>query len=296
MVGQNETQRFTRSFSWALVMMLLAGCFLSSSLNLDAVFASDVDDLPKPSVLEFTLEFVDESYYVAPTYTTDQYTGKTVMDKSGYTVEKKSIVVTIKNQAIRYNSFNDGTKCYLAYNVAVKGHYGEDWKEIDFANTNEFTMEQYFSEEFPKPSNSDYTILYVKANDYPVGAQLDVKVQARIGQESKVWATYLFRGFPMYSYETDGIVFDIDGDWSETQTISLGDEIPVTTPDDTATPEHSTPSDDTATSNAQGNLDFTWVPKDDESIKLEELAALLGIAAVFVAIAVVLVHFKLRKH
>ena len=53
---------------------------------------------PKPSVPEFTLKYVDHSYDVPPTYSTDPYTGKTVMTQAGYHVENKSIEVTIKNQ------------------------------------------------------------------------------------------------------------------------------------------------------------------------------------------------------
>ena len=193
----------------------------------------DSQNMFKPSAPEFTIDFVDLSYNVPPTYKSeiDQYTGKnvTVMDKSGRYVENKSIVITIKNQ--EFPSSVNGTKYYMAYNVVVKGHYGDKWKKV--TDLTGCTIEEYLSAGFPKASNSDYTVLYIPA-DYPADARLDVKVQAYIGQEGMVpVTTYLPSDYPFIAIPVfgsgDGIIFDTPGDWSETQTITIGENTHIGT-------------------------------------------------------------------
>ena len=201
-----------------LLLLIILVCGLS-------IQASLVSGIAKPSAPEFTLEFVDSSYYVPPTYTIDQYTGKNVTDKPGHTVENKYIVITIKNPA--FASSVNGKKYYMAYNVAVKGHFGEEWKGLDF--TSKCTMTEYLSEDFPRASDSDYTILRVRANNYPTDTQLDVKVQAYIGHEVVIQVTDYFadRLIPMGSHDEDGIRFDTKGDWSEIQTITINVNAPT---------------------------------------------------------------------
>jgi hypothetical protein len=186
---------------------------------------NDSQNMFKPSAPEFAVDFVDLSYDVPPTYESeiDQYTGKnvTAIDKSGYHVENKSLVLTIKNQ--EFPAYVNGTKYYMAYNVAIKGHYGDKWKKV--ISLTKCTIEEYLSAGFPKASNSDYTVLYIPA-DYPADAQVDVKVQAYLGQESMVpVTTYLPSDSPFIVIPDfgsgDGIIFDTPGDWSEIQTITI---------------------------------------------------------------------------
>ena len=51
-----------------------------------------------PSTPEFTVKYVDLSYYVPPTYGKDQYTGKTVMTQEGEHIDNRTVEFTIKNQ------------------------------------------------------------------------------------------------------------------------------------------------------------------------------------------------------
>ena len=80
----------------------------------------------KPSVPEFTLKYVDNSYKVPPEYSIDPFTGKTVRTKAGYTFKNEFIEVWIKNPAT--TSLDDETSSShdLYYNVRFKGHF-EDW-------------------------------------------------------------------------------------------------------------------------------------------------------------------------
>ena len=51
-----------------------------------------------PSAPDFTVQYVDHSYDIPPTYGIDPYTGQTVMTFPGSHVDNRTIDVTIKNQ------------------------------------------------------------------------------------------------------------------------------------------------------------------------------------------------------
>jgi hypothetical protein len=124
--------------------------------------------IPKPSVPEFTLEFVIDSYDVPPTYGIDQYTGDTVITEGGYHVDNNTIELTIKNQPYTY-SYNNSS-AWIVYNVMVKGHFGEDWKTI-------YYFDKYTGNNLPKQSPFGFTVITVPA-EYPANATLDFRVQA----------------------------------------------------------------------------------------------------------------------
>ncbi len=58
--------------SSALLLILL-----SILLSVIMVLPVSYSSIPKPSIPEFTLKFLDNSYDVPPTYGIDPYTGKT---------------------------------------------------------------------------------------------------------------------------------------------------------------------------------------------------------------------------
>lgn len=199
------------------LLFLLFGSAVSVFLNCNVVFASS-----RPVVPEFTVEVVDSSYYVPPTFKIDKYTGENVTVEQGHTVERVSIYVKIKNQP--FASYGNGTRYYMAYNTAYKGHFGEEWESLDFDRTR--TMKSYRSDDFPKPSNSEYTVLRVcSSRNFPENTQLDIKVQALIGHEAVIHIIdYLpDHCFPVYAgeHDEDGIIFDTAGEWSDIQTVTV---------------------------------------------------------------------------
>ena len=130
----------------------------------------------KPSVPEFTIKLVAYPYDIPPTTTTttDQYTGeKTTITKPGYTVENKSIEITIKNQPFTPYTDESGYEHNLYYNVRAKGHFGEDWETF-------YSEYQASSSSHPLQSSSEYTVLSFLAK-YPDGAQIDFQVEAIVG-------------------------------------------------------------------------------------------------------------------
>ena len=158
--------------------------------------------ITKPSVPEFTVKFVDNSYDVSTYYSVDPYTGENVTHE-GYHVLKRSIKLSIKNQNFTpYDS--DGFTVNFYYNVRIKGYYSESFSELYNP-----------SDGYLKQSNSEYTYLSIPAEDYPSNAKVDVQVQAMIGYCHRIQGT-TDKGFSfpwVFTGETSG--------WSETKTITI---------------------------------------------------------------------------
>ena len=95
----------------------------------------------KPSVPEFTIKFVDNSYDVASVQEVDPFTGKTYVAMPDYRAVIHNIEITIKNQP----GYSD-----LWYNVRYKGQFGSEDTWIELYD---------ISSEFPSQSESKYTVL-----------------------------------------------------------------------------------------------------------------------------------------
>jgi hypothetical protein len=79
--------------------------------------------IPKPSVPEFTIEYIDKSYDVQPTYGINQYTGQNVTTVAGYHVDKRTVEFTIKNQPFTTYRDSNGNNISLYCNFRFKGRY-----------------------------------------------------------------------------------------------------------------------------------------------------------------------------
>ena len=169
----------------------------------------ETTSIPKPSVPEFTVKLVDNSYGVPPTTTTkiDQYTGKEiVVTTPGRHVENKSIEITIKNQLLAPCTDADGHEVKLYYNVRSKGHFGEDWTApLPFRKYDPVSR-------IPVYSSSGYTVVTCSA-DYPADAQVDFQVEAFIGH----YYYDSIPGHPLGIYSAFKV--DATSGWSNTQTI-----------------------------------------------------------------------------
>lgn len=225
----------TKLFSCLFFLFVLScGFLLLISTNLCIVQTSaDTNELPTPSVPEFTLSYVDLSYDVPPTYEIDQFTGDNVTKQEGYHVDKRSIVFKIRNQPFTsYNDTSDNEIC-LYYNFKFKGHFGSEWQYYPFSESGQGTrrysaMFYVLSYESPKlaASNSEFTditlsIPFLFGIDNPKSGSLDFQVQALIGH-----IDYQGDGFYKFEGQTSG--------WSDTQTITIGENTQIT---DDAIPE-----------------------------------------------------------
>jgi hypothetical protein len=158
----------------------------------------------KPSVPEFTVEFVD-FYDVPPTYEVDPNTGETVVTQEGFRSDFYRIVVTIQNQPFTSYTDEEGNIVRLYYYVYYKFDFDQYW--------------HYLGQSFASDSEcTEFTAICGKQAGEPAlrklhpGDKLCFKVQARIGT-------------------TKLSLFDNDyisevSDWSEIQTLTIPDTTP----------------------------------------------------------------------
>ena len=133
--------------------------------SLIMVETASAQSIPKPSVPEFTLTFVDHPYDVPPKYSTDPYTGKNVTTQDGYRAQNRSIEVIIINQPFTPYEDSNGNQIYLFYNVSIKGHYENNWR--------------YFPEYLRKlplrALDNDYTIVSFWLDKSPISTRYSGK-------------------------------------------------------------------------------------------------------------------------
>jgi hypothetical protein len=207
-----------------LTVILIGGLFLASVMRFRTVQAStDVNEIPKPSIPEFTAQLADHSYDVpaTTTTTTNPYNGEVITNtEPGYHVQNITIDLTIENQP--YPAIINGNESFVYFNVRIKGHFGQDWAELF----------PYYSDS-PVQSSSEYTVISLPAN-YHVGDQIDIQVQAAIGYK----IITLIGHPPIPNVYTRSVDFQhASSDWSTTQTISIPEgQTPTPSPTITPTP------------------------------------------------------------
>lgn len=260
-----------------LLTILICGLFLHVLANCSVVQASDVSDIPNPSVPEFTVKLVAYPYDVPSTTTTkiDPYTGEeTVITTPAYRVENRSIEIVIKNQPFTPYISQQNVPPYpdavekeinLYYNVRVKGHFGEDWT----VSLSEIV-----------PSSSEYTVLKLSAK-YPDGGLVDFQVEAILGYYYDAMAGRPCP--PINKFSSVG-----SSGWSSTQTLTIDWNTTITVDEPTS-------SDDATVPNEQTTPEESKAP-NDESFQIEHL----GIAATVISVAALaiglFVYFKIRKN
>jgi hypothetical protein len=217
----------TKSLSSAfLAAIFVCGLLLASAVCFGTVQA--VNGIPRPSVPEFTLEYVDNSYDVPPTTTsaTDPYTNETINTTiPGYHVENKTIEATINS--------NIGASYY---NFRYKGHYENEWRYYPFDPSS--SLPYFLSDSYSVPyqaSASSYTVAALPSiffKDIRVGGEVDVQVQALFGDFRAEAFGHIGLPAPTYDFYFEGTT----SDWSDTQTVTIGESrTPTPSPETTPT-------------------------------------------------------------
>jgi len=200
--------------SKSLTTLLALSLVFSSLMMVEFAYAQST---PKPSIPQFTLKFVDASYDVPTTHSTDPYTGATVTHQD-YHVQNWTIDVSIKNQPFtKYES--DGQIIDFYLNIRTKGHYAEDWIDIYSPDMGFLTQ-----------SNSEYTkIAYsLDDNEFPFwdnfnqSGVVDFQVEALIGTTHRIMNGTATDPLSMFPWVFDG---ETSG-WSDTQTIAISENSP----------------------------------------------------------------------
>jgi|WetSurMetagenome_2_1015567.scaffolds.fasta_scaffold180665_1 hypothetical protein len=173
-----------KCFALLLLLMMIA----SSIIMVKPVFAS----LSTP---EFTVQYVDHSYYTQPTTTIDPYSGQIIVPR--YYVVNKTLDVTIKNQPFTPYTV-DGNVTKLYYVIYYKGHFEDTWGDYEQI----------------EGSNSDYTVISFPFYIGNLDKQVDFKMQAVVGCYFYAYGPqeHLFQEKGLYFMPVDESV------WSNVQT------------------------------------------------------------------------------
>ena len=192
-------------------VLMLITVLVVSSLMVFTVAPITVYAVSKPSIPQFSVKFIDNSYNVptSTTTVTDPYTGKeTTITNSGYRVEKYDIEVTIKNQPFTPYTNANGYECNLYYDIQVKAHFGENWR----------SSESYYPFDNIGQSSSKETVITFTLKDDglwakpPSGGQLDFRVKAYTGY---------WRAMPEIGFREPGLFREESSGWSDVQTITI---------------------------------------------------------------------------
>lgn len=151
--------------------------------------------ITKPSVPEFTVEYVNHPFDISPTSTIDPYTGKTVITQEGGTFDNMSVEFKIKNQPFTSYLDASGNWTSLYYNIRFKGHYESEWKYYP-VNPTDYGSAAHPTDPvqtgargsgYINASPSDYTVISLPnwRLTVPAGGQVDSQVQALIGHDNK---------------------------------------------------------------------------------------------------------------
>ena len=233
--------------------------------------STDVSGVPKPSIPDFTVKFVNASYTVT---TTNPYTW---VDETQQ-ISNNSIEFTITNQPFDYSS--NGVTYHVYFDVRVKPHFSGNWTEIyplqnrtsSYNEDGTFSSAEYVSPDSPTQSKSSYTIIsfpvvptelygasgydiqryysgyegeegryFAFLSAIPDGAQLDFQVEASVGHDSQSWVI----DHPFYpwigGHFTPAVAYDETSGWSNTQIVTIGEsQTPTPSPALTPAPDQTT--------------------------------------------------------
>ncbi|NLB74842.1 MAG: hypothetical protein GX799_00020 [Crenarchaeota archaeon] len=221
--------------------LLLTLTVAMSCLTLLTVKPTNAQTIPKPSIPEFTLQFVDNSYEVPPIFSTNPYTGESIITQDGYHVENKSIAITIKNQP--FNNYRDshGNNIMMYYDIRWKGYFEDKWRAFSSGNNYIVASSSLMESDSLVYPNAPSTLLPYSLGenhdgntpllgDITPGGQVDFQVQAFIGY----YITIQGIPDPLFHRTSEQYVFvGESSSWSNTQTITIGEPTNSNTPNPT---------------------------------------------------------------
>jgi hypothetical protein len=223
------------------------------------------------STLQFTAEFVNHPYDVPNWYTTDEYTGETILHQ-GYHAQNYSIEVTISNQNL------DAAHTY--FNIRVKGHFGDSWRELyTFRNGSEPSYT-----DCPQASNTQNTLISLSA-DYQNNSQVDIQIKQITAHVTTVSVPLHWMAPELGSENRNVLVIDSESEWSQTQTLTVTKEdYTIYTP---------APSPDSSTSQT---TDQNYIGNDSNLTRDRTTwtTIIAGVAAI-VTLTVTTLYLKSRK-
>jgi hypothetical protein len=113
-----------------LLTLLFIAALTTSSLIV--IKPASAQSITKPSVPQFTIEFVNHVFETPTTYSINPYTGENIT-YPGEHREWQSLEIKIENQPFTpYSTYQDAPEwnVSLFYNIRVKGAFTDDWIEL----------------------------------------------------------------------------------------------------------------------------------------------------------------------
>jgi hypothetical protein len=161
-------------------------------------------------------------------YGIDPYTNQTVITKQGEHISNKTVEVTIKNQPFIPYTDSTGNYITLFYNLRYKGSFGQDWtvmygveRTVWYNFNNPIDNYGYLIQDYP----SQNTIALITP---PEQGQMDIQVEALAGHTNR---TIIHGG--IITARVNYTFYGEESSWSNTQTITIGENTNTTTPSPT---------------------------------------------------------------
>lgn len=237
-----------------LSLCLVVILAVSSLLIINPIHAQAIST---PSVPEFTITVVDNSYDVpatTPVYRTDPYTGERTLTEEGhdgYHVQNGTVDLSIHTQKFTsyYDNENHLLRSYIR--VAYKGHFETSWNyylpnygyygnESQYleASADGISKVQFGFGHFSFIAGEDRSIAIPPSlGEISNGGRIDFKVESFIGYSNASQYVTLWGLQTFYSYigESSG--------WSDIQTVKItdGSTMGSTSPNSTSSPSPTVP-------------------------------------------------------
>lgn len=256
----------SRTIALAFIIVLIAS---STALT------QTTDATPQPSIPEFTVKQIDNSYGVDPTNTTNPFTGE-IIPHQGYNVKQLTIEVTIKNQPFTPATSLSGNVTGLHYNVQAKCSY-EGWSTTVYSDShNKYAAPASTSEN----TIVSFTIGSPQGWDIPLGSQVEIRVQAVSGKSYTIWS-------PNGGLAPIGDGFDLEAasGWSSIKTITIGSGEVATiqpTAQPTQTPTAAVPTQTNTEAPAQPEVTSTSGLNWKDIVIVAAFAVIAALAAALV--------------
>lgn len=204
---------------------------VSSLIVVESAFAQSV---PKPSVPELNVTFVNHSYDVPSTTITtiNPYTGDKIANtKDGYHIQNDSFVLSIRSQPLTTDDEVNGHSIRLFFIVQSKGHYSDQWRNLTYVGTSlglMSTNDGYAQKTMELSGNNGTT--YSEEGGYnsygydgfvsgQYGGQVDFRAMAVVGYVVVVEDALNFFN-ARHPYHDELFALQSSG-WSSTQTITI---------------------------------------------------------------------------
>jgi hypothetical protein len=243
---------------------------------------SSIPKVPKTeesgvSIPEFTIKYLDGSYDIPSSTSTDPFTGQPVTNP-GQHVQNESLQITIKNPTVRPTG-------YLYYEVHMKGYFSTEWRNISHVEADydsEFTTLLYALE-----GNNAQGHFGARLKMSSFNGVADFQVQAQIWvneQSDDIFGTWVMVPYVSTAWsDTQRVSFD-NGSVSISTLPSETAAFPSTSPSTVLTLSSTTPVP--TQSGANSNVfQLSW---------LESALIFLGVVVALLFVVVAILSRKIR--